>query len=177
MRDVDVGKRMAEEAVLEQVLESWPAMTERLVTEEWRDDFVQIEGSPDFIIGLDHKAVGVELAEIRFPEDAWDYYATASHIAWKKHESYMRRGMFANPIALILYCHTLPLFDFRHELAQLGCAEEFSPLGFSEVWVIDFSDEYYSAGHPFRRADMFCFKPQVGFGFHRIGDEGRKPYG
>jgi hypothetical protein len=38
-------------------------------------------------------------------------------------------------------------------------------------------DAYYTPGHPLRRADMFCFKPEELFGFHRIGPAGRTPYG
>jgi len=177
MRNIDVGKRMAEEMVLEQVLEPFQLITCREISGDWEGDFAQADGSPDFVCGFDGTALGIELAEIRYPADAWAYYETASRIAWKKHESYVRRGLFANPIALVLHSTGLPLFDIQRELANLRDPQEFEFLGFKEVWAIDFSDAYYSAGHPFRRADMFCFKPRATFGFHRIGDHGRKPYG
>jgi len=103
MRDIDLGKRMCEEIILEQVLGSYPLITGREACDEWDADFPQVDGSPDFIRGFDGRALGIELAEIRGCHDTWAYYETASHLAWKKHESYARRGLFANPIVLVLY--------------------------------------------------------------------------
>ncbi len=177
MRDTDAGKRMVEEMVLEQFLDSFPLITGRTLTDDWDGDFPRVEGSPDFVLGLDGMACGFELAEVRDADDAWGYYEEAGRLAWKKHESYARRGLFANPIALVLYSSHPPLFDLRHELTSLVDGWEFEPLGFVEVWAVDFSDAYFSPGHPFRLADMFCFKPLASFGFHRIGDHDRKPYG
>ncbi len=177
MRDIDLGKRKVEGMILEQMLESFEQITGRIVTDGWESDFLQVEGSPDFILGFDGKALGIELAEVRRADSAWTYYETASQIAWKKHESYARRGLFANPIVLVLYADEPPLFDIRHELSGLVDEAEFEPTGFAEVWAIDLSAANYTPGHPFRRADMFCFKPRATFGFHRVGEYGRKPYG
>ena len=102
IRDTDMGKRMVEEMVLEQVTDGLADVTGRTLTDSWEGGFEQVEGSPDFIIGLDGRAFGLELAEIRGVDDAWDYYERASQLAWKKHESYQRRGLFTNPIALAL---------------------------------------------------------------------------
>jgi hypothetical protein len=104
------------------------------------------------------------------------YFAEASRSAWQKHESYARRALFRFPIALVFHSIQPALFDMRRELASFD-HEEFAGTGFAEVWAVDFSDAYYSAGHPLRRADMFCFKPREWFGFHRIGTGDRKPYG
>ena len=128
-------------------------------------------------LGLDGKALGIELAETRGAGDAWDYYAEASRLALQKHESYARRNLFANPIALVLHSKTPPLFDLQDELLGLIDPDEFESTGFIEVWAVDFSDAYFSAGHPFRLADMICFKPRATFGFHRIGDHDWKPFG
>jgi hypothetical protein len=176
MSDRARGKKMIEEMVLEQLLDSFAIITERDFTGDGADGAQQVEGSPDFIVGLNRQPFGIELAEIRGKTDAWDYVAEASRLAWQKHESYARRGLFKFPIALVLHSAQPPLFDIRRELASLG-QEEFEGTGFAEVWAVDFSDAYYSTGHPFRLADMFCLKPVTWFGFHRIGPGDRKPYG
>jgi hypothetical protein len=174
---MDIGKRMVEEMVLDQLLDSFPRITGRRLTSEWSGDFPRVEGSPDFVVGVNGKALGIELAEIRDADTAWAYYEEASRIAWKKHASYERRGLFGNPIALILHSASFPLYDLQDELEFLIDDYEFQSFGFTEIWAVDFSDAYYSPGHPLRLADMFCLKPQQTFGFHRIGDHGRKPYG
>jgi len=177
MRDTDVGKRMIEEMVLEQFLDAFPKITRRTVTDDWDSDFPRVEGSPDFVIGIDGTACGIELAEVRGTDDAQGYYEEAIRIAWKKHDSYTGRGLFANPIMLVLHSNQPPIFDVHREIVGLVAEGEFEPFGFVEVWAIDLSDAYFRPGHPFRLADMFCFKPGANFGFHRIGDHGRKPYG
>lgn len=172
-----MGKRMIEDMVLDELRESFPRITRREITDDWSDDFERVEGSPDFVVGVDGKAMGIELAEIRNAGDAAGYYAEASRLTWQKHESYERRGLFANPIILLLHSKQPALFDIQGELEALCDAAEFDGTGFAEVWAIDFSDEYFSAGHPLRFADMFCFKPDAAFGFRRVGDHGRKPFG
>ncbi|MDQ2081033.1 hypothetical protein RA307_12645 [Xanthobacteraceae bacterium Astr-EGSB] len=176
MNDKERGKHMVEEMVLEQLMESFPVITGRAITEEAHGEFAQVEGSPDFVFGLDGHALGIELAEIRHAEDAEAYLAEVSQLAWQKHESYERRGLFRNPIALILHSIAIPLFDIQRELAAAS-SDEFDEVGFVEVWCVDFSDAYYSAQDLRRPADMFCFKPRQWFGFHRIGWWDRKPFG
>ena len=177
MRDTDTGKRMIEEMVLDQLLDSFPLITGRTLTEDWAGDFPRVEGSPDFVVGIDGIGWGIELTAVHDSDNAWSYYEQASRIAWKKHESYARRGLFENPIALVFHSDDPPLYDVRQALTRLAAGREFDSLGFLEVWAVDFSDAYFSPGHPFRLADMFCFKPAATLGFHRIGDHGRKPYG
>jgi hypothetical protein len=163
--------------VLDQLLDSFPIITGRTPTDEWNDHAEKVEGSPDHIIGLDGKAFGIELTEIRDAGNAWGYVDEAYRLASKKSDSYTLRGIFCFPIALVMYSTTPPLFDIRKSLEGAIYQSDFETLGFSEVWAVDFSDAYYSPGHPLRRADMFCFKPVDWFGFHRIGDHDRKPYG
>lgn len=113
MRDTDIGKRMVEEMVFEQLFDSYPLITGRTLTDDWDGEFPYVEGSPDFIVGVDGKALGIELAERRGVDDVWGYYEMASSLACKKHESYVRRGLFGNPIALVLHSHRLPLSTSR----------------------------------------------------------------
>ena len=175
--DSEIGKRMVEDDLLDQVLDSLSVITSRTVTEDWDGEAEQVEGSPDFIIGMDGKPLGIELTEIRGVDDAWDYVEEAYRLASKKSASYSRRGIFRFPIALIMHSVDPPLFDIREFLDDEVYCDDFGALGFFEVWAIDFSDAYYSPGHPMRRADLFCFKPARWFGFHRIGQHGRKPFG
>lgn len=176
MSDQEIGKRMTEEMILEQLLESLPRITGRAVTDEWEGAAGQVEGSPDFIIGLDDQPFGIELTEVRGASSAWDYFEEASRLAWQKHVSYERRGLFRFPIALVIHSSALALFDIGRDLESFN-QEEFDKTGFAEVWGVDFSDPYYSAGHPLRLADMYCFKSAAWFGFHRIGLGDRKPFG
>jgi len=131
----------------------------------------------DFIVGLDGRPLGIELAEVRGKTDAEMYFEEVTAIAWKKNESYKRRGLFKNQIALILYGREPPLFDIRHSLAGFAEDEVFDDLGFVEMWAADLSDAYFNPGHPLRPADMFCMKPRKWLGFHRIGAPDRKPFG
>lgn len=176
MSDKERGKRMVEEIALENVLDTFAAITERAVTDEGNDGFSQVDGSPDFIFGFDGKPLGIEIAEVRGATDAYAYFDEVSAIAWKKHESYERRGLFKNPIALLLYSSEPPLFEIRNALKSLAEQEVFDDLGFVELWTADLSDAYFTPGHPLRVPDMFCMKPAKWFGFHRIGPD-RKPFG
>jgi hypothetical protein len=175
--DSEIGKREIENMVLDQLLDSLTIITDRAVADEWKGDAKQIEGSPDCIIGLDGKAFGIELTEIRDAEDVESYVDEAYRLASKKSESYSRLRIFSFPIALAMCSTTPPLFDFKKSLEAMTFQPDFDALGFAEIWAVDFSDAYYTPGDPRRRADMFCFKPTTWFGFHRIGGHNRKPYG
>jgi len=175
--DSEVGKRQIEDMVLDQLLDSLLILTGRAVTEEWEGVAEKLEGSPDHIIGLDGKPFGIELTEIRDVEDAQGYVDEAYRLASKKSESYSRRGIFRFPIALALYSTTPPLIEVRESLEATTFQPDFEALGFAEIWAADSSDAYYTPGDLRRLADIFCFKPAVWFGFHRIGSHNRKPYG
>jgi hypothetical protein len=188
MNDRDMEKRAVEQMVLDQFLDSFLAITGCTVTEEWDGEAAQVEGSPDFIIGLNGKPFGIELTEIRGSfgiepteirglDDGWDYVHEAYRLAARKSASYSRRQMFRYPIALVMHSEKPPLSDIEDHLKDAIVPRDFEGLGFAEIWAVDFSNEYYTPGHPFRRADVFCFKPAKWFGFHRIGWWDRKPYG
>jgi hypothetical protein len=175
--DKEAGKREVEDMVLDQVLESFPIITGCRLTDEWEGNAVRVEGSPDYIIGLEGKPFGIELSEIRGTDDAYSYVEEAYGIALKKEESYSRRGLFKFPIALMFHSTNPPLFELRQSLVKATYQPDFEQLGFAEVWAVDFSDAYYSPFDPRRRPDMFCFKPAKWFRFHRVGGGDRKPFG
>jgi hypothetical protein len=95
------GKRMVEEMALENVIDTFAAITDKTLTDEGSDGFSRVEGSPDFIIGFDSKPLGIELAEVRGTKDTEAYLDEVSGIAWKKHDSYQRRGLFKNQIDVV----------------------------------------------------------------------------
>jgi hypothetical protein len=175
--DKELGKREVETDTFEQVLDAFSDVIGWNVLDEWEGDAEQVEGSPDRIIGLDGRAFGIELAEIRDVEDAGSYIDEAYRIAAKKSESYSRRGLFRFPIALIMYSYDPPLFDMRQHLAGMVFQEDFEGLGFAGMWAVDVSNAYYSGRDPRRPADLFCFKPTAQFGFYRGGALDRKPFG
>jgi hypothetical protein len=175
--DKELGKREVETGVFEHILAAFSDVIGWNVTDEWEGDAEQVEGSPDRIIGLDGKAFGIELTEIQDAENAEGYVDEAYRIAAKKSESYLRRGLFRFPIALIMYSYDPPLFDMRERLAAAIFQGDFEGLGFVEIWAVDFSDAYNSGRDPRRPADLFCFKPADQFGFHRGGTLDRKPFG
>jgi hypothetical protein len=177
MSDQDRGKRMIEEMVLEEVLDALATITDRAVTEEGVDGFLYTEGSPDFIIGFNGEPLGIELAEIRGTNGVKEYFEEITRIAWKKHDSYKRRGLFRHPIVLLLHSNKTPLFDIKTALAGFTEYRGFEDMGFVEIWAVDLSEVYYTPGHPLRLPDMFCMKPSKWFGFHRIGAQNRKPFG
>src|SRR4051812_29546348 len=111
MNDNEYGKRLVEEMILEQLLVSFPAITGRKSTDDAQGEFEKKESSPDFVIGIDGQAFGIELTEICDVEDASEYLEEASRLAWKKHRSYEKRGLFLNPIILIFHSVAVPLFD------------------------------------------------------------------
>lgn len=175
--DKDRGKRMVEGMALDETLEVLAAMSGRTITDEGTDQFPYVEGSPDFIIGFDGQPLGIEIAEIRGMEDAESYFEEVVGIAWKKHESHKRRGLFKYPIVLLLYSSNLPLFEIRHALKHFAEDHVLDDFGFAEVWMADLCEAYFTSGHPLRCPDMFCMKPSKWFGFHRIGATNRKPFG
>ena len=125
----EVGKREIENMVLDQVLDALPIITGRTVTNEWDGVAEQVEGSPDHIIGVDHKPFGVELTQISGADEAWDYVAEAYRLGSKKSDSYSRRGIFRFPIALVMYSTSPPLFEIKRALEEAGIPARFRRFG------------------------------------------------
>jgi hypothetical protein len=140
MSDKDRGKRMIEEMVLEEVIESLTTITDRAVTEKGADGFPYVEGSPDFIVGFDGKPLGIELAAITNAEGAEEYFEEIKRIPSKKHDSYHRRGMFRYPIALLFHSNTVPLFDIKEMLRVFAEDYNFKEFGFTKMWSADLSE-------------------------------------
>jgi hypothetical protein len=132
MSDKDRGKRMIEEMVLVEVIESLATITDRAVTEKGADGF-----------------------PITNAEGAEEYFEEIKRIASKKHDSYHRRGMFRYPIALLFHSNTVPLFDIKEMLRVFAEDYNFKEFGFTEMWSADLSETYYTPGHPLRLPDMF----------------------
>ena len=120
-----IGKYIAEEAALERLLRSFPILSRRIVTEEAAGDVPSLRDPPDFVIGFDGVALGIELTAIRGASDAREYCLIALGHAWKKHESYSRRGIFQMPVVLILHSDDPPLYDMSKALSALEAAHEF----------------------------------------------------
>jgi hypothetical protein len=175
--DAELGKREVERDILAQVVDAFSTVLGCNITDDWDGDAEQVEGSPDAIIGLNGKPLGVELTEIRDVEDADGYVNEAYRIAEKKNASYFRRGLFKFPIALAMYSYSPPLFDIKTRLAETVYQPDFEALGFVGILALDFSDAYYSGRDTRRPADVFCFKPAARFGFVRFGSHDRKPFG
>lgn len=171
MNDKDYGKKIAEEMIMESLTDSFEMITDLSITG------IKSSESPDFLANIGGLDIGIELAEIRDQTDAFDYKDEAYRIVDKKNESYSRRGLFKRqPIMLVLYSYSPPLFDIKDQLDQLYLGD-FQGLGFHFIWLMDLSDEYFSAGDPRRPADLYCLSPREFQGFHRFGDWARKPFG
>jgi hypothetical protein len=96
----------------------FPVIKDRAVTEGWAGDASQVEGSLDLIIGLDRQPFGIELSEIRGIDDPRDYVDEAYRLGSQKSDSYVRRGIFRFPIALIMYSNGRLCSTFATVLRQ-----------------------------------------------------------
>ena len=172
MRVADFGNQTADDARLKRFLDACSIVGDPAPAAEI--DGRSADGVPDFILGFGGSPIGVELAEIRGAVDGKSYYRKARRIALGKHDGCLERGLFQNPVILILRSSAPSLFEIRRDLIRLASNADFLCLGFEEIWAMDFSNEGHAAQEPSRKPDMFCFKPVEMFGFHRIGwSEGR----
>ena len=171
MNDAEIGKRLVEESVLDEFLRAYLKVARRVV---------EITGSglsPDFEALIDGKPIGVELTEIRQTRDAYDYYDELARLVDKKARSHRQRGLLTRPIILVCHSDRPPLYDIQDELGGRMFWQDFDKTGFAEIWLMDLSDEYWSAQDPRRPPDLFCVTPAKLRGFHRLGWWDRKPYG
>ena len=191
MSDKEYGKKEYERMVFEHFEAGYAAITDRDVSG------AESSESPDFITELEGIETGVEVAEVPyarnsnprghslgpfdpidpFPFDPFDYWAEVWRIADQKNQTYVSQNKFTIPIILVLYSGSPPLFDVSRILESTVCYEDFDGVEFSEVWVMDVSDEYCSIGDPRRPPDMWGLKPKQWRGFHRYGWWDRKPFG
>ena len=180
MNDREYGKKLQEETIFEHFEVGYLAVTGRAVGGAGRSE------SPDFMTDIDGVETGVEVAEVPYTRgrDAWkdgfdahDYWAHVWRLVDKKNSSYVRHGRFTIPIILVLYSANPALFDVKELLDSAVWYDDYNGLDFSQIWVMDMSDEYCSLGDPRRPPDMWGLKPARWRGFHRYGRWSRKPYG
>jgi len=172
MRDTDIGKRISEETALEPFFESFPLITGRTI------EIVGNGESPDFEIKIDDAPFGLEVTEIRDYDEENDYLVEVYRIAERKDKSYKRRKIFEKySIVLLCFSDCFPFFDARRALERAVFWSDFDALSFSEIWLMDLADEYYSARDPRRPADLFGLKPERWRGYHRFDFGDRKPFG
>ena len=172
MGSTDWIKKEIESELLDAFVESHTLITGRTLTE------IESSESPDFLAAMEGRPVGLEVTELRLAndEDAYGYVEEAWRIADKKNTSYKRHGRFSIPIILVMFAQRPPLYELQDGIADMAL-EDFDGLGFTEIWFVDLSDEYYSVQDPRRPADLFGVSPPAYRGFHRYGNCGRKPYG
>jgi hypothetical protein len=124
----------------------------------------------------------IELTTIK-ADSADHIIAEVSRLAGQKHESYERRGIF-DICPIILLGHLdwpakdvegLALYDMHKELAELIAPNDFSPFGFSEIWLMDDGPKYTSRRDPRAPADFLCFAPAETIGFWGR-ERKRRPY-
>lgn len=181
MSDQELGKKMVEEEELYLFLDAYQYVTGQRLTPVGRSE------RPDFICKRpDGTLVGVELTTVmRDPESAsWDrimngqefadpadtndaIWATAEHKSWK-----LRAGNWhhANDTVLVLQVMDCPLSDLHHYLEDGNSPDDYTDLGFSEVWVADHSElDAYGV------IELFGLYPDRWWGYHER--ERGKPYG
>ena len=169
MRDTDHGKRMVEEMTLQSFLEAYPRVTGNSV------EVLEQSESPDFSVLINGSEIGVELTEIHASEPD-DYIDGVLRLSSKKENIFERIGAFYRPIILLCYGRHLPLFDIRTFLDETSNWIDLSKSKFSEIWLMDLSDNYYSVQDPRKPADLYCLSPSQLRGFYEI-ERTRKPFG
>jgi hypothetical protein len=169
MRDSDHGKQMAEEMMMEPFLDSYPRLTGRTV------EIISQGESPDFLALIDGRETGIELTKIH-AETPDDYLDEVIRLALKKETSYDQRGVFSRPTILLCYGDHPPIFDMLGFLDGSPSWADLTDSKFTEIWLMDLSDEYYSAQDPRKPADLYCLSPADLRGFYEL-PRTRKPYG
>ena len=174
--DDTLGLREAETSIAEAFEAEFPVVTGRTVT------IVSVGESPDRIALVDGIKTGVELTAIK--ASGADYITSEMlRLAWQKHESYERRGIFhTRPIMLLGHLDWLArdvegpaLFDVHEELLEQLVPGDFVGLGFSEIWLMDEGPKYSSRRDPRAPADFFCFAPGERIAFWER-ERKRRPY-
>src|SRR5258708_40175073 len=96
MRDVDYGKKIAEEMTMESFLDAFPRVTGRSI------EITDQGETPDFVALVDGRQTGIELTEIRAgsPED---YVDEVGRLSLKKETTFEKMGGFTRPTILLCY--------------------------------------------------------------------------
>jgi hypothetical protein len=170
MRDVDYGKKLAEQMIMEAFVDSFPRVTGRHI------EIVGQSETPDFVALVEGAERGIELTEIR-ADTPERYLEEVVRLALKKEDIFQRNDVFRRPTILLCHGSQPPIYDMRR-LFDGGYLDwsDLSGTQFSEIWLMDLSDEYYSIADPRKPADFYCLAPAKMAGFYE-SERTRKPFG
>src|SRR5689334_9440542 len=108
-RDIDYGKRLAEQMIMESFVSSFPRVTGRRVKVLGQGE------TPDFVALIDQTETGVELTEIR--ADCFESYLDeVVRLTLKKEMTFERSGAFRRPTILLCHGAQPPIYDMRRLL-------------------------------------------------------------
>ena len=181
MSEQELGKKMVEEMTLHLFLEAHRHATGETLTSLGRSE------RPDFVCQRsDGTFVGLELTKLmRVPESAsWDRImngqefrdaADANDDIWAMAEYKSRKlktgnWRYADNTILVLQVMDCPLSDLYHYLEDGSSPDDYADLGFSEVWVAD-----YSEVAAYRVIELFGLYPARWWGYQKRWRD--KPYG
>src|SRR5262245_56921281 len=103
-RDVDYGKRLAEQMIMESFVGSFPRVTGR------RIEVLGQHETPDFIALVDDTEMGIELTEVR--ADSFEsYFDEVVRLTLKKEAIFERNGAFRRPTILLCHGAQPPIYD------------------------------------------------------------------
>jgi hypothetical protein len=168
-RDVDYGKTLVEQMIMESFVGSFPRVTGRPV------EVLSQGESPDFVALVENIETGIELTEIR-ADSPESYLDEVVRLSSKKEIIFERNGVFRRPTILLCHSDQPPIYDMRRFLDGVPTWCDLTETQFSEIWLMDLSDEYYSIRDPRKPADFYCLSPAEMGGFYEC-ERTRKPFG
>jgi len=136
---------------------------------------------PDRIALIDGIETGIELTAIH--AGSGDHVISELfRIVGRKHESYLRRGIFETRPIILLGHLDWPardvegpaLYDVYEDLPELTAPSHFGT-GFREIWLMDAGPKYTSRRDPCAPADFYCFAPSESVRFWER-ERKRRPY-
>ena len=181
MSDQELGKKMVEKEELYLFLEAYQDATCETLTS------LRASERPDFVCQRSEGTlVGVELTKVmRDPESgSWDSImngqefrdgADANDGIWATAEYKSRKlkagnWQYVDNTILVLQVMDCPLADLHHYLEDASSPDDYANLGFSEVWVGDYSEvDAYGV------IELFGLYPEQWWGYHARWRG--KPYG
>jgi hypothetical protein len=169
MRDSDYGKKIVEEMVMESFLGSFSRVTGRPV------EILSHGESPDFVALVEGRETGIELTEIG-AKSMDEYIDEVVRLSQKKEMTFERNNVFLRPTILLCHGDAPPIYDMRQFLDGVPAWLDITETKFSEMWLMDLSDEYYSIRDPRKPADLYCLSPAHARGFYEC-ERTSKPFG
>jgi hypothetical protein len=177
MSDQELGKKIVEEEDLYLFFEAYADATGEVLTS------IEASERPDFVCQrAEGTIIGVELTKImRDPESAlWDNVINkqefrdnadaneAIYLAaeWKSRKQKIGNWQHPNNTILILQVMDCPLSNLHYYLEDGNSPDDYADLGFSEVWVADYSEiDAYSV------IELFGLYPERGGDITNVGGE------